>query len=288
MYYYRKWAEKGIKGIYFDDMFPMTCHNPDTSCKTDSDGAVHGSFGILEMRELVKRAAVMQEEMGVKPRLMQIHMTNCLLVPAFAFGTSMLSWEDHYGDEVFQKRFPVDYVRAESLGSQVGAEAIALDGIKNLGKFDRQEWFGKRFPFLTRTQQAVMLPAGVKTWERAAIPGNGLDRKELFKILDVFGRFEIWADDCEFTPFYDGFGGVGGAPEGVLVGVYRRKGKALAVFGNQTGEDFEFDIRTDSRMLALKAPLKFTNGETMEAIPGGRLKLPAYDLRLVLVSEDGK
>ena len=283
MYYYRKWAEKGIKGIYFDDMFPMTCHNPDTSCKTDAEGVVHGSFGILEMRELVKRAAVMQEEMGVKPRLMQIHMTNCLLVPAFAFGTSMLSWEDHYGDEVFQKRFPVDYVRAESLGSQVGAEAIALDGIKNLGKFERKEWFQKRFPFLTRTQQAVLLPAGVKTWERAAIPGNGLDRKELFKILDVFGRFEIWADDCEFTPFYDGFGGVGGQPPDVLVGVYRRKGKALAVFGNQTGEDFEFDIKADLGMLALKAPLKFTDGENMEPVAGGKLSVPAYDLRLVLI-----
>jgi hypothetical protein len=288
MYYYRKWAEKGVYGIYFDDMFPMTCHNPDTSCRRDNFGVVHGSFGILEMRELVKRAAVMQEQMGIKPRLMQIHMTNCLLVPAFAFGTSMLSWEDHYGDDVFQKRFSIDYVRAESLGSQIGAEPIALDGIKNRGKFERKEWFSKRFPFLTRTQQAVLLPAGVKTWERPAIPGNGLDRKELFKILNVLGRFEIWADDCEFTPFYDGYAGVGAPGEDVLVGVYRRKGKALAIFGNQSEKDHEFEIAADARKLGLSGRLKFTNGETGEEIAGGKLRLPACDLRLVLIEEAGK
>jgi hypothetical protein len=288
LYYHRKEAELGQLGIYFDDMYPMTCRNPDMSCRIDGEGKVHSNFGILEMGELVKRAAVMQHQLGITNRFIQIHMTNCLLVPAFAFGTSMLSWEDHYGDDVFQKRFSIDYVRAESLGSQIGAEPIALDGIKNRGKFERKEWFSKRFPFLTRTQQAVLLPAGVKTWERPAIPGNGLDRKELFKILNVLGRFEIWADDCEFTPFYDGYAGVGGQPSDVLVGVYRRKGKALAIFGNQSEKDHEFEIAADARKLGLSGRLKFTNGETGEEIAGGKLRLPACDLRLVLIEEAGK
>ena len=117
----RQWTELGLRGLYFDDMFLMPCRNPDTS---------GGSFGILEMRELVKRAAVMQHQFGQEHRLLQIHMTNALLVPSFAFATSLLTWEDHYGEELFQNRFPIDYVRAESLGTQVGCEGIVLDGIK--------------------------------------------------------------------------------------------------------------------------------------------------------------
>ena len=283
LYYHKKETDCGIKGIYFDDMFPVTCRNPDTSCRTDGEGRVHGNFGILEMRELVKRASVMQHLAGVEPRLLQIHMTNCLLVPCFAFGTSMLSWEDHFGEELFQKRFNVDYVRAESLGSQVGAEAVALDGIQRRA-YDAKEWRERRFAFLTRTQQAILLPAGVKLWLRPAVPFAGVDRKELFNMLNVLGRFETWADDCAFTPFYENDGAIAGEPADVLVGSYRRKGKVLALFGNQGGQDLAFPIKADAAKLGLVEPLEFVNGETGEKLPNGVLKLPAYDVRLILVT----
>ena len=283
LYCLRKENQSGVKGIYFDDMFPMTCRNPDTCAKIDDEGRVHGNLGILEMRELVKRAAVMQHVAGVKPRVMQVHMTNCLLIPSFAFATSQLSWEDHYGEDEFQKRFDIDYVRAESLGSQLGAESVALDGIQRL-KCDPKEWKHARLRFLTRTQQAVLLPAGVKTSMRPWIPGDGLHEKEFFKILEVLGAFEIWADDCEFVPFYENDGAVSGESEGVLVGTYRRKGKTLAIFGNQTGRDMKFGLRTDPVKLGLRTPVSYVNAETGEPVPGGVLELPAYDLRMVLVN----
>jgi hypothetical protein len=284
LYYHKKEIDLGMKGIYFDDMFPMTCRNPDTCMQMDSEGRWHGNFGILEMRELVKRAAVMQHLAGVKPRLMQIHMTNCLLIPSFAFATSMLSWEDHFGEEIFQKRFAVDYMRAESLGTQIGAEAVALDGIQRR-QYDEKEWRAHRFRFITRTQQALLLPAGVKIWLRPAIPGNGVDRKELFKILEVLSRFEVWAEDCEFKAFFEDDNAVSGAPQEVLVGTYRRPGKTLAIFGDSGGQDVEFGIKADAAKLGLKAPFVFTDGESGEQLPDGKVKLPAWDLRLVLITE---
>ena len=225
----------------------------------------------------------MQHVAGVKPRVMQVHMTNCLLIPSFAFATSQLSWEDHYGEDEFQKRFDIDYVRAESLGSQLGAESVALDGIQRL-KCDPKEWKHARLRYLTRTQQAMLLPAGVKTSMRPWIPGDGLHEKEFFKILEVLGAFEIWADDCEFVPFYENDGAVSGESEGVLVGTYRRKGKALAIFGNQTGRDMKFGLKTDPVKLGIRTPVSYVNAETGEAIEGGVLELPAYDLRMVLVN----
>ena len=282
LYYYRKENRLGQRGIYFDDMYPLTCRNSDISARIDDEGRVHGNLGILEMRELVKRAAVMQHLAGVEPRVMQVHMTNCLLIPSFAFATSQLSWEDHYGEDEFQKRFDIDYVRAESLGSQLGAESIALDGIQRV-KYDPEKWKRSRFRFLTRTQQAVLLPAGVKTSVRPWIPGNGVDEKELFKILGVLGKFEIWADDCEFVPFYENDGAVKGESEGVLVGTYRRKGRTLAVFGNRTDRDMAFKVQVDAARLGLRGPVTYADAETGDPVADGNIRLPAYDLRMILI-----
>jgi hypothetical protein len=284
LFYHKKENSLGMKGIYFDDMYPQTCRNPDTCMQRDESGRWHGNFGILEMREIVKRASVMQHLAGVRPRLLQIHMTNCLLVPAFAFGTSMLSWEDHYGEDVFQKRFALDYIRAESTGAQVGAEAVALDGIKRIS-YDEREWRKSRFRFLTRTQLALLLPTGVKTTIRPSVPYSGIDRKELFAAMDTFVKFETWADDCEFVAFYDDDGAVSGAPPGVLTASYRRPGRVLAIFGNTTGDDVEFTPRIDRARLGLPAGAAMYDAETGNALQGV-LSLKGWDFAIMLVKEE--
>lgn len=285
IYYYHKEISLGLKGLYFDDMFPMTCRNPDTSMSRDEAGNWHGNFGILEMRELVKRAAVMQHLAGVRPRLIQIHMTNCLLVPSFAFGTSMLSWEDHFGEEIFQKRFAVDYMRAESLGTQVGAEAVALDGIRRI-KWDEKDWRRGRFRFLTRTQQALLLPAGVKIWLRPAAPYAGVDREELFSTLAPLSKFEIWRNDCTFKAFYDDDGLVSGAPDGVLTASYRRPGKLLVLFGNSTEKDVSFKPRVARARLGLSPKAKIYDAETGEPIKDGVVSLKGWDLAMLLYTTE--
>jgi hypothetical protein len=284
LFYYKKELELGMKGLYFDDMFPMTCRNPDTAAELDRDGSWHGNFGILEMRELVKRAAVMQHLLGINPRLIQIHMTNCLLVPAFSFATSLLSWEDHYGEDEFQKRFKLDYLRAESLGSQLGAESVALDGIKRKTSKNDAAW-KEKFKYLTRTQMALLLPAGVKVWQRSPWPPDtGVEEKELYKILGVLGRFEVWSEDCAFVPFYENDGAVGGAPDNVIVGSYRRKGEVLAVFGNLSGETKKFRVSLKRKALGMGGTARFENAETGAELPGGEAEIAPYDVKLVLIS----
>lgn len=242
-----------MKGIYFDDMFPMTCRNPDTCGRFDSRGRFHGDFGILAMRELVKRVAVIQHLAGCSPRLMQVHMTNSLLVPSFAFATSQLSWEDHCGETVYQSRFSDDYVRAESLGGQIGAEAVALDGIRRR-QCPKEKW-DERFRFLTRTQQAMLLPVGVKLWLRPPWPpDSGVHREELFNLMKTPGLFGAWEADAQFAPYYEYDGSLGPMPAGVHVGTWRRQGRALYVPGNQTAEAVDLEIR------------------------GQKLTIPAYDL----------
>jgi hypothetical protein len=162
---------------------------------------------------------------------------------------------------------------------------VALDGIYRRGH-DFADWKTNRFDFLTRTQQAVLLPLGVKTSMRPARPFEGVSKKELFKILEVLARFEIWADDCEFFPAWSEDGvPVKGFPEGVLAGVYRRPGRALAIFGNQTDRPAGFAVAVDRKALGLAGELVFSDGETGAVQTGARVELPAYDVKLILIEE---
>ena len=227
IYRCKEWTDLGLDGLYFDDMFLMPCRNPDTAL---------GSFGIIEMRELVKRAAIMQHEAGLKHRFLQIHMTNALLVPSFAFATSLLSWEDHYGEEPFQKRFPIDYVRAESLGTQIGCEGVVLDGIKRktTPEKDWNRGADGKFRRLTRNQHAILLPCGMTMWTRS---GYAVDIPERQRLLKPLCEFRIWESDCRFVPFWEDDGVLGRAPDGILLSSYRRGSEALVIIGNLTDAD---------------------------------------------------
>lgn len=219
--------------------------------------------------------------MGISPRLLQIHMTNCLLVPCFSFATSLLSWEDHFGEDEFQKRYPVDYIRAESLGSQVGAESVALDGIYRR-QTAPEKWM-ERFAFLTRTQQALLLPAGVKTWRRLCSPEVGVHKDTLFGILDVLGDFESWAEDCRFVPFYEDDGLISGAPDDVLLASYRRPGKVLVILGNRNEKRKTFKLSADLKQLGLPPGSRFINTETGKPLPDAQVTLEGCDLSMILI-----
>lgn len=280
LWYHREQLRHGLMGIYLDDMFPMTCRNPDTSMRQDDEGKWHGNLGIFEMRELVRRVAVMQHQMGVSPRLLQVHMTNCLLVPCFAFATSTISWEDHYGEDVFQERFPLDYVRAESLGTQVGCESVALDGIYR-GAWNWDDWRYGRFAFLTRTQLAVMLPLGVKPARRPQRAFAGYDAETLYAAYAVLGRFRVWEDGCRFVPCFEDDGAIGGVPDGVLIASWRRKGETIAVFGNKDGCAKSFVPQVNATMLGLPPNAVAIDAETDEPLPNGKVLLSGWDYTLV-------
>lgn len=280
---YETRARHGVQSIYLDDMYPIACQNPDTAARCDPEGRWHGNVGILEMRELVKRASVMLMDRGETPRLLQIHMTNCLLVPSFAFANSIVTWEDHYGEDVFQNRFAVDYMLAESIGGQLGAESIALDGIHRRD-CPEKEW-PERFRYLSRTQQSMLLPMGMKTSVRSASAVSGVDTNVLLSVYGAYDRFGCWEDDCRFVPAYDDDGAIGGIPPCVLTGSYRRPGRVLAVMGNQSSNEVSFKLQVDKARLGFPRGICCYDAETGREMML-RVKIPAYDFRIVEILDD--
>lgn len=77
------------------------------------------SFGVFDLRELTKRTAIMQLELGRTPNNM-VHMTNAAMVPICAFVQQNLDWEDNLGSNPFQQRYSREYLRATSIGRQFG------------------------------------------------------------------------------------------------------------------------------------------------------------------------
>lgn len=119
---YKKMLETGAcDNIYWDDMFLSANENfgGSTDAYIMEDGRLQPSFGVFELRELTKRTAVMQLEMGRIPNNM-VHMTNAAMVPICAFVQQNLDWEDNLGSNPFQQRYNKEYLRATSIGRQFG------------------------------------------------------------------------------------------------------------------------------------------------------------------------
>ena len=284
LYYYDQQMAHGLQGVYFDDMFLISCHNPRTLAQTDDKGYVHATMGILAMRELVKRAAVMQYERGLSPRWLQIHMTNALLVPCFSFATSILDWESYFGELEFQKRFSLAYVRTESLGTQIGAESVVLDG--NVRKSTPKEtWQNSRLEYLTRTQLAMMLPNGIKPWLRMPVTA-GFHRPTVYRAYDILGKFQIWSNDCRFVPWFEDDGLIGSAPKGVLLSSYRHSKETLIVIGNMDDSEKHFKLSLNRQKLGLSATAQIYNAETTDLLEKNMVTLPKYDFVILIVTED--
>ena len=117
--------------IYWDDIFLAANFDLATSdAYVRSDGKIVPSSGLFNMRELVRRTAVLGVEMGRTPFNM-LHSTNTTIAPIFAFAQMHYTWEDKSGVEDFQDRWSKDYIRAESIGRQHGTVPVVLMLIRN-------------------------------------------------------------------------------------------------------------------------------------------------------------
>lgn len=131
LYYSRKMLSSFAEGVYFDNLYMTPDYNSSAgSGYTDEQGRVHAGFGIFALRDLYKRLATMQYEMGMQP-LICSHMTNAQLVPVLSFATMNydLEW---YGPGLspgvggridFQDRFGLDSDTALLLAGSTGLQS---------------------------------------------------------------------------------------------------------------------------------------------------------------------
>jgi len=134
VWYYREML-RCFDGVYWDNTFLSANFDPVAGrAWTDEQGRVHPTMGLLNLRQLIKRTAIMlwQETRDRPPeRLPPItlaHMTNTTIVPVLSFANCTMDWEWKYGYDDFQDRFSPDATVAETIGRQVGAWPTILAG----------------------------------------------------------------------------------------------------------------------------------------------------------------
>lgn len=194
LWYYRKMLDC-FDGVYWDNMFLSANFDPVVGrAWTDEQGRVHPTFGLMHLRELAKRTAVMlwQESKDLpahrKPPITLAHMTNTLIVPVLSFVNCTMDWEWKYGYEDFQDRFTPELTVTETIGRQVGAWPTILAG----GHPDHKD---PRVDFLWRTRLGVCLTHEVQVFDWAPARDG-----QIYAKLFEFG---YGADDCRTFNYWE-------------------------------------------------------------------------------------
>lgn len=282
LYSYQQELKHGLQGIYLDDTFIMPSDNPDILAKIDEDGELHSCIGILAMRELVKRIAVMQHQFKCNPRLLIVHMTNAQIVPCFSFATSQLSWEAMFGETPLQERYTLDAIRAVDTGLHVGMDPVALGGILRKTS-DFQKWKIEN-PRLARTSLAMTLPHGVKIWYRWS--PDDIYWPVVKSVYEKLAELGCWNDDSVFVPYWTKDSGIAASSQDVIISSYRRAGACIAVVSNMKKEDIKFNINIDAKKLGMPEKIKVSDAETGKELSLSDITIKGYDFKIIYIGPE--
>lgn len=220
--------EAGMGGIYDDNTFICCNFNWATGeAKVDESGTVHPSFGIWNSREYRRRQANVLVSRGRFPWI-TVHHTNGNILPALGFAANSMGMEWKYGTSDFQTRFTPDYIRAVCQGLQGGLFPTALDGITGFSGAEKRP---DRIR-VTRTMLASLLVHEVRP-----VLQRGSDAKTIIDVMNRLMDFGIDAEDCEYTAYWNDANPVICTDSDVLVSVYRRGARLLAVCGSWADGD---------------------------------------------------
>ncbi|MHC4872206.1 MAG: glycoside hydrolase domain-containing protein, partial [Planctomycetota bacterium] len=150
MWWYKKSFNTGANDLlYWDDIFMQSNYNlVGSEAYRKADGTIQTASGIFNMRELVRRTAILQLEEG-KPVRNMVHMTNTALAPISSFASMNYDWEGHNGYSDFQDRYTPEYIRTLTIGHQFGVFPVVLAPVSG-GTKEQLDW-------CYRTATGVML-----------------------------------------------------------------------------------------------------------------------------------
>jgi len=283
VWYYRKMLETFVDHVYWDDIFMQSCFDlVGTEAYELPDGTVQPAAGLLDMRELVRRTAVMQHEMGRTAQANQPHITNTAIAPILSFAGSHLTWEDRVGEMDYQDRFSRDYIRAEGIGRQHGNVPFVLHLAGQL--FSPKDDQGKaRRKWLDRTFAGVCLVHELRHNGRTEILDAMLQALYDYGYGDDAVRvFNYWEEDLPVRV---------SRPDASHL-IVTRPGSAMVVVCD-FGSGGDVLLTLDLKRLAMAgkpSAVDVETGQTLEVTADGGVKFPLkkHDFKLVRIAGQTK
>lgn len=270
LYYYDKTLRTGlVKILYYDEVgfsiYPS--YNPAIGKGYINDqGERMGSRSLFELRDFFKRVALLYRKHGMYPMVIA-HTTNQFIIPSLSFVNMIIDWEDKFDSpDTFLKRFPDDFIRAETMGLQNGSVSFTLGVSNNTTKYTSAQ--------LQRSYWALNLLNGLRNW--------GIQNQPLVD-------FGYWADDCIFVPYWEKKSFVKASSEKIKISYYSRKDSAFIILVNY-GEAGDFSVSVDLSAFGLPQDVKATDPETKKAIESSGqgkwdVTIPKHDYLILLLQK---
>ena len=273
VYYLEKMVKAGLHGINLDDSYLMPDTNPDTLARIDEEGELHSTAGILAQRELINRLAVVLHKYKRYPMILNVHMTDALLVPCFAKVTLQTGFEMNYGENPHQERFSPDYIRAVGLGTKIGANSLLLRGFKRKNT-PVSQWKTKENA-LRRHLWGVMLPFGLRH------ANSQSDTMLLFTRKLV--KAGIVSSESEFLPCWEQ---KAVTAQNMIISCYKMPGKTIAIVSNYFSKSPRtVSLKIDTKSLGLAEKIKAIDLENNKTVDTNKLEVKGYDFRLILLKD---
>lgn len=277
-WYERMMSTGACDYLYWDDVF---CQSSFNVVQTDAyrlpSGQIQPSSGIFNMRNIVKRCAVLQAEMGRDTRGNWVHMTNTAMAPILSFADVNYDWEDTSGVHPHQVKYPKDYILACSIGRQFG-NRVGIMGYFAEPQGTNEERERKK-AWLERTATGVMLThefrwRGHRQYDAAhKLLCDWGYRKPDVKV------WNYWDEDVKFPVDVSG-------PDAATIAM-ARGGEAVIVVSSFSKEDGHVLLRPDCGVLGVASDFKAVDMETGKDIPvnGGVVDVPLgkYDFTMVKI-----
>lgn len=259
----------GTENLYWDDVFLSATLNLSKeytqSGRYDNDELIP-TCGLFNMRELIKRAAIHQLELGRKPWNM-VHMTNTYLVPVYSFAQTHLDWEN-VSTRPYQEQYSREYLRAASIGVHTG-NVIGVIGNVGGGSKEQKDWVKRTGTGVTITHDLT----------RSAPEHAG---KEYWKAISTLFEFGYGLPEVKIYNYWDDNYPIeitGGESSSILL---RKGNEAMIVLCDyRDGGTFKIKFRDGLR------PVSAKNMETRKAykVSGGVVEVPLkkYDFNVIYI-----
>lgn len=269
----REFVRNGLDGIYYDCTYESA--SIDEVMYPDGDHK-SGRRLFMNMRQLVKRTATMMYLEGRKIEdrpFVEVHVTNCAIIPMMSFASHALGWEIFYGPKDYQQRFNDGWMIAESIGTQAGVVSKLLIDCRS----DPER--------LQKTALAVTLPYGLLNH----VLTGGSPAPAYKKALTVLDNFGYRDPGMEIRFCYDPRNPVRSLDGNVKLMTLKMKDLYLLCAGNTGTAGGKLDL--DISRLGFEKPFAADalTGEVLAAA-SGRLagEMPFHGYRLILVGGSEK
>ena len=250
--------------------------NPDTLARIDDEGELHSMVGIRALRELINRLAVVLHKRGKYPMLLNVHMTDALLVPCFAKVTLQGGFELKYGETPHQERFTPDYIRTVGTGLKIGAKSAFLRGIKRQNTPEKQ-WKAKEKALL-RTIWGVLLPFGLQM--------SHSQNDDILRFTRLFFKTGLYDADSVFFPCWEQ---KNITADNMLVSYYKKPDRAFVIVSNyfsKTPKQAKLNI--DFKALGFSEKSRIIDLETKKKIDLNNITINGYDFKLIHIINKGE